>query len=299
MTFRRAFLAASPPWPIRLRQDAGPAWPGQGRMRYDDGDEAPLQQAAYRTVRLWRSDLRASFLFLTRVPLKAARPTGDAPPLGRAVRAFPIVGALIGLVAGIVYGIGTGIGLPDIVAAVLALGAAALVTGALHEDGLADMADGFGGGSTRERKLSIMRDSRIGAYGVIALVVVLAAKVGAIADLASTGLVIAAMVAAAAASRAAMPAVMLWMEPARADGLAADAGRPPSTHVWTGLALAAVLAVGLLTWSGLVAFLVAGLGTAAVAWLAERQVGGHTGDVLGGVQQISEVLFLLTLAAVR
>ena len=69
--------------------------------------------------------------------------------------------------------------------------------------------------------------------------------------------------------------------------------------MWTGLALAAVLAVGLLTWSGLVALLVAGLGAAAVAWLAERQVGGHTGDVLGGVQQFSEVLFLLTLAAVR
>ena len=109
-------------------------------------------------------------------------------------------------------------------AAVLAVGAGALATGALHEDGLADMADGFGGGSTRERKLAIMRDSRIGVYGVIVLVVVLAAKVGAIADLEGTGLVIAAMVAAAGVSRAAMPAVMLWLDPARAEGLAADAG---------------------------------------------------------------------------
>ncbi|MCY4479549.1 MAG: adenosylcobinamide-GDP ribazoletransferase [Rhodospirillales bacterium] len=268
-------------------------------MRYDDGDEAPLQQKAYRAVRVWRSDLRTALLFLTRVPLKAARPEGDSFPLGRAVRAFPIIGAVIGLFAGIVYAIAAGIGLPDIVAAVLAVGAGALATGALHEDGLADMADGFGGGNTRERKLAIMRDSRIGAYGVIVLVVVLAAKVGAIADLGGTGLVIAAMVAAAGVSRAAMPAVMLWLDPARADGLAADAGRPPSTHVWTGVALAAVLAVGLLTWSGLVAFLVAGIGTAAVAWLAERQVGGHTGDVLGGVQQFAEVLFLLTLAAVK
>ena len=273
--------------------------PGKRHMRLDDGDDGPLQQTAYRAVRVWRNDFRAALLFLTRVPLKRARPAGDTPPLGRAVRAFPIVGALIGLVAGIVYAIAAGIGLPDIVAAVLAVGAAALATGALHEDGLADMADGFGGGSTRERKLAIMRDSRIGAYGVIVLVVVLAAKVGAIADLEDTGPVIAAMVAAAGVSRAAMPAVMLWLEPARADGLAADAGRPPSTYVWTALAMAAVLAVGLLTWSGLVAFLIAGLGTAALAWLAERQVGGHTGDVLGGVQQISEVLFLLTLAAVR
>ena len=272
-------------------------------MRHDDGDELPLQRAVYRMARAWWSDLRAALRFLTRLPLRTARAGGDGPPLGRGVRAFPIVGALIGLAAGLVYGLAGGLGLPEIVAAVLAVGAGALVTGALHEDGLADMADGFGGGDSAERKLAIMRDSRIGAYGVIALVVVLAAKVGAIADLGAdlgtTGLAIAAMTAAAAASRAAMPAVMLWLAPARSDGLAADAGRPPATHVWTGLALAAVLAVGLLTWSGLVAFLVAGIGTAGVAWLAERQVGGHTGDVLGGVQQISEVLFLLTLAAVR
>ena len=273
---------------------------GQGQMRYDDGDEAPLQQAAYRAVRFWRNDLRASLLFLTRVPLKAARAEGDArPSRPRRARLPHRRRADRAGRRHYVYGIAVGIGLPDIVAAVLAVGAGALVTGALHEDGLADMADGFGGGKSPERKLAIMRDSRIGAYGVIVLVVVLAAKVGAISDLGSTGFVIAAMVAAAAASRAAMPAVMLWLEPARSDGLAADAGRPPSTHVWTGLALAAVLAVGLLTWSGLVAFIVAGLGTAAVARLAERQVGGHTGDVLGGVQQFSEVLFLLTLAAVR
>ena len=272
-------------------------------MWNDDGDEAPRQQALYRAARVWWSDFRAALRFLTRVPVRTARPAGEQAPLRRAVRAFPIVGALVGLAAGIVYGIAGGIGLPDIVAAVLAVGAAALITGALHEDGLADMADGFGGGASAERKLAIMRDSRIGAYGVIALVVVLAAKVGAIADLGAdageTGLAIAALVAAAAASRAAMPALMLWLAPARSDGLAADAGSPPATHVWTGLALALVLAVGLLTWSGLVAFLIAGLGTAAVAWLAERQIGGYTGDVLGGTQQIAEVLFLLTLAAIR
>ena len=277
-------------------------------MRYDDDrDEAPRQQAAYRAARAWWSDLRAALRFLTQVPAGMVRPAGGQAPLGRAVRAFPIVGALVGLFAGIVFGIAGGLGLPEIVAAVLAVGAGALATGALHEDGLADMADGFGGGDSRERKLAIMRDSRIGAYGVIVLVVVLAAKVGAIADLGGTGggtgggigLAIAAMVAAAAVSRAAMPALMLWLEPARSDGLAADAGRPPATHVWTGLALAAVLAVGLLTWSGLVAVLVAGLGAAAVAWLADRQVGGHTGDVLGGAQQVAEVLFLLTLAAIR
>ena len=268
-------------------------------MRYDAHDEEPWRRAAFRSVRAWWSDLRAALRFLTRLPLKPAPAEGAEQPLGRAVRAFPLVGGLIGLCAGAVYAIASGLGLPDIVAAVLAAGALALATGALHEDGLADMADGFGGGKSRTDKLAIMRDSRLGVYGVIALVVVLAAKVGAIADIERAGLVIAAMVSAAAASRAAMPAIMLWMEPARSDGLAGTAGRPPAPQVWTGLGLALVLAVGLLAWTGLVAFLFAGLGAAFVAWLAARQVGGHTGDVLGGAQQIAEVLFLLALAALR
>lgn len=268
-------------------------------MRDDANDEEPWRRAASGAARAWWSDLRAALRFLTRLPVKPAPAEGADQPLGRAVRAFPVVGGLIGLLAGAVYAIASGLGLPDIVAAVLAAGALALATGALHEDGLADMADGFGGGGSRAEKLAIMRDSRIGVYGVIALVVVLAAKVGAIADIERAGLVIAAMVSAAAASRAAMPAIALWMEPARSDGLASTAGRPPASQVWTGLGIALVLAVGLLAWSGLIAFLVAGLGAAFVAWLADRQVGGHTGDVLGGVQQIAEVLFLLALAALR
>ena len=268
-------------------------------MRRDANDEDPYQRAVYHMARTWWIDLRAALRFLTRAPIKPARSEGAGPPLDRAVRAFPIIGGLIGLSAGLIHAIASGLGLPGIVAAVLAVGGLALVTGALHEDGLADMADGFGGGASREDKLAIMRDSRIGAYGVITLVVVLAAKVGAIADIERTGLVIAAMVGAAAASRAAMPAIMLWLEPARGDGLAAGAGRPPATHVWTSLAMALVLVVGLLTWTGLVAFLIAGLGAAGIARLADRQIGGHTGDVLGGAQQIAEVLFLLALAALR
>ncbi len=275
--------------------------PDKGDMGRDADDGAPGWQV-YRAARAWWQDIRAAQGFLTRIPVwrrAGAAGAGLDAPLGRAVRAFPLIGALVGLFGGLVYAVAAGIGLPDIVAAVLAVGALALATGALHEDGLADMADGFGGGRSRDEKLTIMKDSRIGAYGVIALVVVLATKVGAIVDMERAGLVIAAMVAAAAASRAAMPAVMLWLEPARADGLAAEAGRPPTTHVWTGVGLALVLAVGLLAWSGLVAFAVAACAAAGAAWLARSQIGGHTGDVLGGVQQTTELLFLLAVAAVR
>ena len=273
--------------------------PDKGRMRQDSNDP-DLSRRVHRAALAWWRDIRAAQGFLTRIPV-GRRPGRDESgldaPLQRPVRAFPIVGGVIGLFAGLIYAVSSGIGLPDIVSAVLAVGALALVTGALHEDGLSDMADGFGGGRTRADKLAIMKDSRIGAYGVIALVVAIAAKVGAVVDMERTGLVIAAMVAAAAVSRAAMPAVALWLEPARSEGLAADAGLPPSTHVWTGVAIALVLAVGLLTWAGLVAFVVAACGAACVARLARWQIGGYTGDVLGGVQQMTELLFLLAVSA--
>ena len=106
---------------------------------------------------------------------------------------------------------------------------------------------------SNEKKLAIMRDSSIGAYGVIALVLVLAAKVGALADLNDIGVVMSGLICAAAASRAAMPAMMRWLPPVRGDGLAAEAGSPATVHVWTGIAIAVILSVLLLTWSGLVA----------------------------------------------
>ena len=158
--------------------------PGKRHMRYDDGDEAPLQQKAYRAVRVWRSDLRTALVFLTRVPLKAARPEGDSPPLSRAVRAFPIVGALIGLFAGIVYAIGAGIGLPDIVAAVLADRRRRA-----HHRRAARGRPRRHGGRLRRRKHAgaQARDHAGQPHRRLrrdrTLVVVLAAKVGAIADL--------------------------------------------------------------------------------------------------------------------
>jgi hypothetical protein len=107
--------------------------------------------------------------FLTRLPIPFVR-TLDMPPLAQAMRFFPLAGALIGCIsAGVLIGANM-LGLPSLLAAVIALSVGTLVTGALHEDGLADVADGFGGGKTREARLEIMRDSRIGTYGTIALV---------------------------------------------------------------------------------------------------------------------------------
>ncbi len=275
-------------------------------------DQDPIEDRAARfargverATRAWLVDLSAASRLLTRMPPLLRRRFGAAEavaapgPIGRAVRAFPVVGAGVGLAAGIVYLILHAIGLPAAIAGVVAIAISALLTGALHEDGLADTADGFGGGATRERKLELMHDSRIGAYGVLALLLVLGAKLGTLVDLESIGLVLAGMVCAGASSRALMPPLMRWLEPARPDGLGASAGRPPADAVLTGLALAAVLSLLLLSWSGLVAFLIAALGALGMALLARRQIGGQTGDVLGATQQVAELLFLLSLAAIR
>lgn len=290
-------------------------------MPFDSEPEGNFERRIFFSARAWWQDFGHALGVLTRLPFaRAAGRTDFTPvideydektgpedaqtqavprPLGRAVRTFPLIGALLGIAAGLAFAIATGLGLPSLVAGVVAVTLLALLTGALHEDGLADMADGFGGGQTVNKKLDIMRDSRIGAYGVLALVLVLAAKVGALADLSDIGLVLCGLICAAATSRAAMPAMMRWLPAARSNGLGAGAGVPPAQHVWTGIVIATVLSVLLLTWSGLVALIIAALAAFAIGLLARRQIGGHTGDVLGGTQQISELVFLLALAAIQ
>src|SRR5258708_2854655 len=133
-------------------------------------------------------DLRVAGAFLTRLPMP--HPDGPIlPNFARAHRAFPVVGALIGAVTGFTYLGLHAIGLPSLAAAALALGASALLTGALHEDGLADMADGFGGGRDKAGKLEIMRDSRLGTYGALALMVSFVAKLSALAALPDAAIV--------------------------------------------------------------------------------------------------------------
>jgi adenosylcobinamide-GDP ribazoletransferase len=169
-----------------------------------------------------------------------------------------------------------------------------LTTGCLHEDGLADTADGFGGGNTSERKLDIMRDSHIGVYGVCALALSLVLRVGAVASLPSTHAVVWALIAAHAAARAAMPAFMLLLPPARSDGLAFDAGRPPREAVAAAAVIGfLILAICLHLGHGVLALILLAVVVALMAWLAMRQIGGQTGDVLGALEQVSEIVVLL------
>ena len=162
--------------------------------------------------------------------LSTILPVGPAKPLDNgqiatASWALPVAGLVVGLAGAIVYAVSRRIGLPSDPAAVLALSVTVLVTGAIHEDGLADTADGLGGGTSREQKLEIMRDSRIGTYGACALVLSLLARWSALTNIAEPASVATALVAAHIAARAQLPVFMWLIPPARSDGLSAGAGQ--------------------------------------------------------------------------
>lgn len=241
---------------------------------------------------VWRDDALCAVGFLTRIPVGARAPSGDGV-LARAGWAFPLVGVAVGVAGWVAYEIAAALGLPALAAALLAVGATVLLTGALHEDGLADTADGLGGGATREAKLAIMRDSRSGAYGVLALVFSVGLRAAALAAL-GDGEVLGALVAAHALARAALPVAMHRLDPARSDGLGADAGRPgTAVALWAGGIgiLAALIALGGAL--GVVAVLAASAGMILLALLARRALGGYTGDVLGAIEQTGEIIMLL------
>jgi adenosylcobinamide-GDP ribazoletransferase len=244
----------------------------------------------------WLVDLHLATSFMTRIPL----PDPGVVPggLAFAMRCFPVVGGGIGLLAGAVAVTASWL-LPPLPVALLAILTMVVVTGALHEDGLADLADGLGARGGRDKRLEVMRDSRIGAYGVLALLFSMGLRVSALAALPGGWRMMGGLVAAAALSRAMIPAAMQIMAPARPDGLGSGAGVPDATvaAMAVGLGLfAAILGLGL---SGaLAAALLSLLAALAVVFVARRAIGGYTGDVLGAVQQAAEIGVLLAAAMV-
>jgi len=233
---------------------------------------------------------------LTRLPVGAALPADGA--IAASGWAFPLVGAGIGAIAALAFLVAELLGSGSAPAALLAVAAGLAVTGAFHEDGLADTADGFGGGKSREEKLAIMRDSQHGTFGIVALVLSIGlrgAALGTIGEPIRAGL---ALIAAHAASRGALPALMRILAPARADGLGATAGRPSRTVAIIAAALGAAIALALLgPRTGAIALALSGGALALAAMLARHQIGGYTGDVLGFFQQIGEIVMLLAAAA--
>ena len=252
-------------------------------------------QAIAKMLVLRAAELRTVVAFLTRLQV-GGPDIGDAP-IARSIWAFPVVGWGLGLGAGAVFAGGLAFGLGVLPAAVVAVAFEVWTTGAFHEDGLADTADGLGG-ATHEDALEILRDSRLGTFGVSALALFLAARIGVIAAVADPLSVIAMLAAAGAISRAALAWPMALVRPARADGMSAFIGVPTvreaavATVIAAGLALV-FLGVGLTVF----ALAVAAVGAGAVAVVARRSLGGQTGDVLGARQQVAYVLILLMLSA--
>ncbi|MBR0906200.1 adenosylcobinamide-GDP ribazoletransferase [Bradyrhizobium liaoningense] len=243
------------------------------------------------------ADLRMAASFVTILPVASSKPAGDGA-IARATWALPVAGLLVGLAGALVYKIASRFGLTPNLAALLALATTALITGALHEDGLADTADGLGGGRTRERKLEIMRDSRIGTYGASALILSFGLRWGALAAIANPFAVMLALCAAHTAARAGVPAFMSLVPPARPDGLSAGAGSPPGRSVAIAFALGTfVLALALGPGKALAALILLTLAGLILARLAVRQIGGQTGDILGAFEQTGEILILLVAAS--
>lgn len=262
-----------------------------------------------RTVLMeWWRDALTVAAFLTRLPVfsrghpdfeeedaeEVIAPEGD---LATASRTFPLVGFAIGLIGAAVLILGKWIGLGPYLAAVFAVAAVIVVTGGLHEDGLADTAEGFIAGRDMEAKLAIMRDTRLGGLAVLALIFSVLVRVGALATVSGTFAAAAALIAAATFSRAVLPAVMAWFEPARLQGLAVTAGKPPKDRVVVSILIGIVFVfIFMGPLSGLFALVMGAAAAAAAAAVAQREVGGYTGDILGAIQQLTEIAILLAAA---
>ncbi len=246
------------------------------------------------------NELALAIGFLTRLPPPAA---DWGVPLMSAAWAFPLAGALVGGLAGAVAAGLALAGMDAMLAATLAAGASVLLTGALHEDGLADTADGIGSGRDRARSLEILRDSRIGTYGVVAVALSLATRIAALAMLLPAGawLAFVAWALAAAHGRAAGALFARLCPPARADGLGARSGRPALVGVAVALALplSGAVAVDLARGQAPVSALALAGALLPLLWLgrlAMRRLGGQTGDVLGAAMLTAEVAALVLLA---
>jgi adenosylcobinamide-GDP ribazoletransferase len=228
------------------------------------------------------AEFAAATALLTRLPVpKLSQPVAHG---GDSVWAYPLVGALVGALGGGAYWLAAWLSLPP-------------ALGALHEDGLADFADGLAG-KTPERRLAIMRDHQIGTYGVIALLLSLAIRAAAIALIAAPAAVLAALVATDAAGRLAAVLLMAALPPARGDGLSASVGQPGA-----GMALVAALLTFAIAWLALsfgaavLLVMAAAVSAAGIGLLARNRLGGQTGDVLGAACQICQCLALMALVA--
>ena len=244
------------------------------------------------SIKKWIWDIVVAATLLTRLPLPHA-PQSAFDRQADSVWAFPIIGLLVSLLSCLCGAIAFGLGLSPSIIAGLMLGTSMILTGAMHEDGLADCADGFWGGFDPLRRLEIMKDSQIGTYGVLALLVTISLRWLALSVVISTSF--AGVIAAAALSRGVLPALMATLQHARDKGLSHSVGRPTQQIATLTFAFASAIAILMIGFNAVGAIVVAAVVAFVVARLAKAKISGQTGDVLGATQVLAETAILLWL----
>jgi len=239
------------------------------------------------------SDILEALALLTRLPIAAPFARGAA-----AAWAWPLAGLAVALIAALVAALAAAFDLPVGIIAGLVLATQIFVTGALHEDGLADSADGLWGGQSRARRLEIMKDSRIGTYGVLALGLSLLIRWAALVPLIAGHGLTGALIAAAMLSRAPMAVLAAALPNARGAGLAQSVGRPSRDTALLAVGVALIGALLAIGWGLLAPLFWVALATIALAALAKAKIGGQTGDILGASQQLAEAAALVALASI-
>jgi adenosylcobinamide-GDP ribazoletransferase len=270
-----------------------PAW-----LKITSSQIADLAKALrLETVQLLR--------FYTRFPIPPLSFEADpyaAPDFSKSIRSLPFVAIFIALPSVFMIALGVVIELPAPIIAVLALAASALTTGAFHEDGLADTADSIGGGMSAKRRLEIMRDSRIGSYGSMALILVVMLKIFAISALLNrygVSNTMLSLISAAMLSRVVGLLPHMIVPSARSDGRSADVNKPQPVPAFLAILISIIFCFIALADFGALKIifgllLVAGLTFIICVW-SKRKINGQTGDILGAIQQVSEVALLVVL----
>ncbi len=255
-----------------------------------------MAQNSDKTTPFALSDIAAALGLLSRLPISVD--TERAKQRGAlAAWAYPIAGLILALIAGIVTQCALWLGLPSTLAAGLTLATLITTTGAMHEDGLADSADGLWGGWDTDHRLKIMKDSFIGTYGVLALGLSLLLRWSALTLILENDMLWPALLAGTMLSRAVMVPMMAFLPHARTEGLSHSVGRPPVQTAYIALAIVAVATLILVQFWALWLVVTCALTALICATIAKSKIKGQTGDILGATQQLTEITALLTLAA--
>ncbi|GAB5438193.1 adenosylcobinamide-GDP ribazoletransferase [Falsiruegeria mediterranea] len=243
----------------------------------------------------WTWDIPLALVLLTRLPLPRL-PNHVFARQAASVWAFPVVGLIVGGLACSIGAILLSVGLPPAAVAGVMMAVLIMTTGAMHEDGLADTADGLWGGFTRERRLEIMKDSHIGTYGVLALLVMQLLRFAALTGLIESGALWLALLAPIW-SRALMPVLMSALPNARGSGLSQSVGAPSLVTSALGVLLALAFCLFWIESLAWMPIILSSLIVLILALVARAKIGGQTGDILGASQQLAEVTALLSLSS--